>query len=75
MTKPLNRKFNTSTRLPAVIAASTVWKTEARKRNMDVDDKCKAKSRINWKKNLKTHQNIKVQSESKISCTYRIPTL
>ena len=39
--------------------ASSVWKTEARKRNMDNEEKCSAKRRMNRLKNLKTWKMIK----------------
>ena len=40
-------------RLPAVIEATTVWKSEAINRNMDIDIRCTVKSKRNWRKNLR----------------------
>lgn len=39
-------------RVPAVDEITIVWKTEAAKRNMDVDAKCTRKSRKKCRKNL-----------------------
>lgn len=56
MTKPPNNSRNNIAKLAAVKDALFVWKTEAMKRNMDNEDKCTAKSRTNWRKNLKQQQ-------------------
>ena len=41
--KPENTKTINIAKLPAVMEALLVWKTDARKRNMDNEDKCIAK--------------------------------
>lgn len=45
--KPPNNRTNNIAKLPAVAEATIVLETEAKKRNMDTDDKCTAKNRIN----------------------------
>lgn len=50
--KPPNKNTVNIDKLPAVEVETMVWPTEATKRNMDIDVKCTAKSRINWRKNL-----------------------
>jgi hypothetical protein len=57
--KPENNSRNNTPKVPAVLEALLVWKTEARKRNMDNEDKCTAKRRMNWRKNLRTQQMIR----------------
>jgi hypothetical protein len=52
--KPPNNTRNNIAKLAAVNEALLVLKTEARKRNIDIEEKCTAKSRKNWRKNLKT---------------------
>lgn len=52
ITKPPNSKTDNIDEVPAVIAAPTVWKTEAINRNMDIDVRCIATSIRNWRKNL-----------------------
>ena len=50
--KPPNKKINTKIKAPQVDAVTIVRKTEAMKRHMDVDSRCRANSKKNWKKNL-----------------------
>lgn len=50
--KPLNKKRINIPKLPAVVEAITVWKTEARKRNIEIDDRCMANSSNICRKNL-----------------------
>ena len=45
--KPENTKTINIAKLPAVMEALLVWKIDARKRNMDNEDKCTAKRRMN----------------------------
>lgn len=52
ITKPENSRTNKIAKLPAVIEATSVWKTDARNRNIDNEVKCAEKSRMNWRKNL-----------------------
>lgn len=58
-------------------AALIVWKTEARKRNKDTEDKCTAKSTMNWWKNLKPQHMIKESQirEFEISAAPNIPDI
>ena len=51
--KPPNTKIIIIAKLPAAIEGTTVRKIEAIKRNMDIDVRCTAKNRTNWRKNLK----------------------
>ncbi len=57
--KPPNKNRNNIAKLPAVMEEVLIWKTEARKRNIDNEDKYTAKRRMNWQKNLRTQQMIR----------------
>ncbi len=57
--KPPNTNRKNIAKLPAVMEEVLVWKTEARKRNIDNEDKCTTKRRMNWQKNIRTQQMIR----------------
>ena len=57
--KPENINTINIAEVPAVMEALLVWKTDARKQNMDNEDECTAKRRMNWRKNLSTQKTIK----------------
>ena len=50
--KPPNKNMSTKTKEPTVVAATSVLKTQARKRHVEVDDMGRATSKRNWRKNL-----------------------
>lgn len=52
MIKPPNTRAYIIDKLPAVVEATTVRQIDARKRNMDIDVKCTAKSRMKCRINL-----------------------
>ena len=66
--KPPNTNCKNTAKLPAVMAEVWVWKTAATKRNIDNEDKCTAKRRMNWWKNLKTHKIIRVITKRNWDC-------
>lgn len=57
--------MSTKTREPTVVAATSVLKTEARKRHIEVDDMCRVTSKINMRKNL-IPQNKKIRKTCKL---------
>ena len=63
MMKPLNNKTNNTNKLPAVVEATAVRKTDATKRNMDIAAKCRAKNRMHWRKNLRYKAMIEINSK------------
>lgn len=54
ITTPLNNKIINTVKLAPVREEAGVWMTEPKKRNIDIDVKCSAASRINWWRNLIT---------------------
>lgn len=53
MMKPPNRNISIKIKVPMVVAKTIFWKIIATKRQKDVEDRCRAKRRRNWQKNLK----------------------
>lgn len=64
--KPPNNIINMIAKVAAAKEALFVRKTEARKQNMDSEEKCTAKSRMNWRKNLNPQQMIKESQLNRI---------
>jgi hypothetical protein len=50
--KPPNKNMSTKTKEPTVVAATSVLKTAASERHMEVDDICRKISKRNWRRNL-----------------------
>lgn len=52
MIKPPNNKASNIAAATTTQETTMVWNTDARKHDMDADDKCTANNRITWYKNL-----------------------